>query len=106
MCGCPLGSAVPSLVLYRALRSGADMVARGEIDPAVVEAEMARVVARAPAVALDYAAVVDADDLEPARTCAARPLRLLIAAAVGPVRLIDNLDPHGPEPASASPLPA
>lgn len=94
-----------SLVLYRALRSGADLVARGEIDPTVVEAEMTRVVARAPAVALDYAAVVDADDLEPAHTCAARPLRLLIAAAVGPVRLIDNLDPHGPEPTPPSRLP-
>jgi pantoate--beta-alanine ligase len=94
-----------ALALYRALRSGADMVARGETDPAVVEAQMARVIARAPAVALDYAAVVGADDLEPARTCAARPLRLLIAAAVGPVRLIDNLDPHGPDPALPSPLP-
>jgi pantoate--beta-alanine ligase len=94
-----------SLALYRALRSGADLVARGETDPAVVEAEMTRVVARAPAVALDYAAVVDADDLEPAHTCAARPLRLLIAAAVGPVRLIDNLDPHGPDPALPVRLP-
>ena len=56
---------------------------------------MAQVVGREPPVALDYAAVVDADDLEPARTCAAgRPLRLLIAATVGPVRLIDNLDPQ------------
>jgi pantothenate synthetase len=46
-------------------------------------------------VELDYAAVVHADDLEPARSCAsARPLRLLIAATVGPVRLIDNLGPH------------
>ena len=61
---------------------------------------MARVVAAEPLVALDYAAVVYADDLEPAPSCAtARPLRLLIAATVGPVRLIDNLDPRaGPLP--------
>jgi pantothenate synthetase len=52
-------------------------------------------VASEPAVSLDYAAVVHADDLEPARSCrSARPLRLLIAATVGPVRLIDNLDPR------------
>jgi pantothenate synthetase len=52
-------------------------------------------VANEPIVGLDYAAVVHADDLEPARSCAsAHPIRLLIAATVGPVRLIDNLDPH------------
>jgi len=84
-----------ALVLSRALRSGAALMARGEERPRAVEAEMARVVAAHPAVALDYAAVVHADDLEPARTCATpRPLRLLIAAEVGPVRLIDNFDPR------------
>ncbi len=72
------------------------MMAGGEDRPAVIEERMARVVAREPAVALDYAALVHADDLEPASTCATgRPLRLLIAAEVGPVRLIDNLDPRG-----------
>jgi pantoate--beta-alanine ligase len=82
-------------VLSRALRSGASRVGAGEESPAAVEATMQRVVASEPAVGLDYAAVVYADDLEPARTCrSARPLRLLIAAEVGPVRLIDNLDPH------------
>ncbi len=56
---------------------------------------MEQVVSAEPLVALDYAAVVDADDLEPAPSCSpSRPLRLLIAATVGGVRLIDNLDPH------------
>lgn len=88
-----------ALVLSRALRAGAAVMAGGEAAPAVVEAVMARVVAAEPSVALDYAVVVDADDLEPAVTCATeRPLRLLTAATVGPVRLIDNLDP-GPDPA-------
>ena len=46
-----------------------------------VEAEMARVVAERARGGLDYAALVYADDLEPADTCAtARPLRLLVAA--------------------------
>ena len=64
-------------------------------DPAAVEAAMAAVVAAEPLVGLDYAALVDADDLEPAGPSAdRRPLRLLVAARVGPVRLIDNLDPR------------
>jgi pantothenate synthetase len=68
--------------------------------------QMERVVAGEPLVELDYAAAVHADDLEPARTCSgSRPLRLLVAATVGPVRLIDNLDPHNcaavPSPAAA-----
>ena len=59
------------------------------------KAAMARMVASEPSVALDYAVVVRADDLERAHTCAPdHPLRLLLAATVGPVRLIDNLDPR------------
>jgi pantothenate synthetase len=56
---------------------------------------MRRVVADEPSVELDYAALVTADDLEPATTTETdRPLRLIVAATVGPVRLIDNLDPR------------
>ena len=84
-----------ALSLSRALRSGAAMIAAGEDRAGVVEAGMARVVDAEPGALLDYAAVVSADDLEPVRviTPVAR-LRLIIAATVGSVRLIDNLDPH------------
>ena len=51
-------------------------------------------VASEPTVALDYAGLVDAADLEPVDGRTDRPLRLLVAATVGPVRLIDNLDPR------------
>jgi pantothenate synthetase len=55
---------------------------------------MAELVALEPSVTLDYAVVVQADDLEPAPMLATgRTLRLLIAATLGSVRLIDNLDP-------------
>jgi pantoate--beta-alanine ligase len=82
-----------ALALSRALRAGAALMAAGQERPAVVEEAMAREVE--PGMVLDYAAVVRAEDLEPAHTCAADgPLRLLIAATVGPVRLIDNLDPY------------
>ncbi|MGD0882333.1 MAG: pantoate--beta-alanine ligase [Acidimicrobiales bacterium] len=80
--------------LSRALTVGADAVAAGS-DRAGVEAAMVDVVRDQPLVELDYAVLVDADDLEPAfDTSPDRPLRLLIAAAVGPVRLIDNHDPR------------
>ncbi len=83
-----------ALALSRALRTGAILMAGGEHRTAVVEEAMERVVAAEPLVELDYAVVVHADDLEPASRCSGlRPLRLLIAASVGPVRLIDNLDP-------------
>jgi pantoate--beta-alanine ligase len=93
-------------VLSAALCAGAALVEGGETSRAAVEARMEQVVAAEPLVALDYAAVVDADDLEPAPDCSqSRPLRLLIAATVGGVRLIDNLDPRlsvaAPVPADA-----
>jgi pantoate--beta-alanine ligase len=99
-----------ALVIPRALRAGATSVGRGEDRPDLVEAVMRQVVAEEPLVELDYAVVVRADDLEPALSCSGDgPVRLLVAATVGPVRLIDNMDPGavppvpnhllGPEPA-------
>jgi pantoate--beta-alanine ligase len=82
-----------ALAISRALRTGATLVERGEDRAAAVEAAMSQVVAEEPLVELDYAVVVHADDLEPALHCSSDgPVRPLIAAAVGPVRLIDNLD--------------
>jgi pantothenate synthetase len=75
------------------LRAGASAFSRGDA-AAAVEDEMRRVVAGEPTVALDYAVLVDAADLEPVEGPTTRSLRLLIAATVGPVRLIDNLDPR------------
>jgi pantoate--beta-alanine ligase len=84
-----------ALALPRALRTGACLIRDGEERPQTVEEAMAKVVAAEPDIVLDYAAVAQAEDLEPARTCRpVPPVRLLIAATVGPVRLIDNLDPH------------
>ena len=70
----------------------ADQVARmGEQEPAVVARRMAGALAPGSPVVLDYAAVVDAEDLHvPERLDTERPLRLLVAASVGAVRLIDN----------------
>ncbi len=84
-----------ALVLWRALQTGAAMIAAGESRSDVVEEVMAGVVAAEAGADLDYAAVVRAGDLEPARApIGEEPIRLIIAATVGPVRLIDNLDPR------------
>ena len=78
-------------VLHRALEAGAAAVAAGERRPAAVADRMAAEVATEPLARLDYAAAVDPDDLSvPAALDAGRPVRLLVAARVGDVRLIDN----------------
>lgn len=82
-------------VLYSALRTGALAISSGERHPGAVESVMATTVAAEPLATLDYAVVVDAFDLEPVATVSdPGSLRLLIAAEVGQVRLIDNLGPR------------
>jgi len=77
-------------VLFRALGAGRDALAGGAASSAEVEATMAVVVAAEPRARLDYAVVVDPVTFESPLSLAGE-LRLLIAADVGPVRLIDNL---------------
>lgn len=82
-------------VLFRALRSGADLVDAGERDPAVVRELMRTIIATEPLADLDYAEVVDAETLEIPEVLAGR-LRLLVAARFGIPRLLDNLGVHAP----------
>jgi pantoate--beta-alanine ligase len=78
-------------VLSRALAAGRAALAGGERSAAALGAVMCAVVATEPLVALDYAAAVDATTLvEPDVVTDLDGTRLLIAARVGPVRLIDN----------------
>lgn len=79
-------------VLHRALRAGSTMISVGERDGAAVAEHMAEIVAAEPLAELDYAEVVDPDTLEPLPTLDRdRPVRLLVAAAFGSTRLLDNL---------------
>lgn len=83
-----------ALALSGALHAGARAMELGERRADAIEQHMRAVVAVEPLVQLDYAVVVRATDLHPTGRMADGPgLRLLIAAQVGPVRLIDNLDP-------------
>jgi len=80
-----------ALALPEILSAGQAALDEGEQEPAVVARRMAGALAPGSPVVLDYAAVVDAEDLHvPERLDTERPLRLLVAASVGAVRLIDN----------------
>jgi len=77
-------------VLFKALEAGRACVASGEREGAQVEKTMAAVVAAEPRAKLDYAVAVDPVSLQSPPVLSGA-LRLLIAADVGAVRLIDNL---------------
>jgi pantoate--beta-alanine ligase len=79
-------------VLSRALRTAADAVAAGEADADRVRQILRQAIESEPMARLDYAEVADADTLEPlAELGAGRRAVALVAARVGPARLIDNL---------------
>jgi pantoate--beta-alanine ligase len=65
-------------VLYRALTAGATARMAGERNPAMIRRVIVDTMATEPRATLDYAEVL--------------PDRLLVAARVGPVRLIDNVN--------------
>jgi pantoate--beta-alanine ligase len=79
--------------LHAALKTGRQRVAGGETAAHTVQQAMERVLLDTPGVSVDYVAVVDPatleplDRIEPGRT----PVHGLIAARLGPVRLIDNM---------------
>jgi pantoate--beta-alanine ligase len=78
-------------VLSSALAAGRAAVAGGERSGAAVGRVMRAAVAAEPLARLDYAVAVDAATLEECdRIDDPRAVRLLVAAQVGPVRLIDN----------------
>jgi pantoate--beta-alanine ligase len=82
---------VAALALSRALAAGRAAIAGGERAGAVVGRAMRAVAVAEPLVELDYAVAVDAATLEPVDAIEdPAAVRLLIAAVVGPVRLIDN----------------
>lgn len=83
-------------VLWRALRAAAELVAGGERDPDRVRQRLRDTIESEPRARLDYAEVADADTLEPLSDWPlGRRARALLAARVGPARLIDNALLHG-----------
>ena len=85
------GEREAATALSRALAAGRAAVASGERSAAAVGRAMRAALALEPLVRLDYAVAVDAATLEEPDTIDdPRAVRLLVAAQVGPVRLIDN----------------
>ncbi len=77
-------------VIYRGLRSGADVVIGGERDAGTLRRVVANVLTTEPMVRLEYAEVVAADSLQPLEELSGDVL-VAVAATVGDVRLIDNM---------------
>ena len=75
--------------LYRSLEATRQEITSGERNPAHLLAALRRVIDAEPAVALDYAEIVDAETLEPVVNLRGECL-ILLAAKVGKTRLIDN----------------
>ncbi len=78
-------------VLSRSLRTAVEAIADGATDVEVVVSQMVELFDAEPLAELDYAAVVDASTLQPV-TEIGDNVRILVAAQVGPARLIDNAD--------------
>ena len=79
-----------ALALHRALSAGLGALDAGERDPAKVNAFMRDVFKATDGVVADYAVAVDAATLATPEKLSGE-VRLLVAATVGPVRLIDNV---------------
>jgi pantoate--beta-alanine ligase len=80
-----------ALTLPRALRAGQARAAEGFGDAATVLAAAREVLAAEPALAVDYAAVVDPGTFGPVGPGQAGPALLVAAAKAGGTRLIDNV---------------
>ena len=80
-----------AVVLSRSLGRASEAVREGERDADRVRQILRRTIESEPLASLDYAEVADAESLEPAREVGpGRRTVALIAARVGPARLIDN----------------
>lgn len=77
--------------IRRAMLHAGEMIAAGERDLEQIAGEAGRMIAEETGFPLDYAAFVDEETFEPAKTAReGREYRLLVAARAAGVRLIDN----------------
>jgi pantoate--beta-alanine ligase len=84
-------------VLKRSLAAAARDIERGETDPGRVALRMRELITREPLASLVYAAAVDARTLEAPERLEGE-VRLIVAARIGSVRLIDNEAVRAAEP--------
>jgi pantoate--beta-alanine ligase len=77
-------------VLSIALTAARSLVAAGERDATVIRKRMVDCIGTAPGAALDYAAIVDAETLQPVDVLHG-PTLIALAVRFGSTRLIDNV---------------
>jgi len=77
-------------VVFRALSAGVFVIGAGERDAGLVRAQIEEVLAAEPLAGTDYVALVDDATWEEARTVP-EVARLLVAARIGDVRLVDGV---------------
>ncbi|HZW37635.1 MAG TPA: pantoate--beta-alanine ligase [Candidatus Deferrimicrobiaceae bacterium] len=88
---------IAALCLYRGLCAARDLYAAGARDPeTLVNAARAKILSE-PRAAFEYAEARDPETLSPVRLPAER-MTILVAARVGPARLIDNITLGGSAP--------
>ena len=90
-------------LLYHALQQGAAAVSGGATTPATIARVMAQALGTDPRLDIDYAVAVDPATFNAPDTFGpGDEVRLLVAARLGSVRLIDNLGARVPAPATTS----
>jgi pantoate--beta-alanine ligase len=92
---------VQALALPEGLAAAARSLAAGERRAVALVAAATAVAAGAPALVLEYAAVVDPDSFEPLEQVTGRA-RILVAARIGATRLIDTLCLGAEDPPSTA----
>ena len=80
-----------AVAIPRALRAGIEAAQRGERDVTVLGVVMSDILSAQPLIKTQYLSVVESETLQPLQHLNDRPARILIAAHVGAVRLIDNM---------------
>ncbi|MFL5242041.1 MAG: pantoate--beta-alanine ligase [Gemmataceae bacterium] len=79
-----------AVVLYQALQDARTAIDSGEQDGEIIRQNLVKRVTRTPGAVLDYAAVVDADCLQPV-TRIQGTILIALAVRFGETRLIDNI---------------
>lgn len=77
-------------VLYQALLLGKKIIKAGEVSEPAVKMALKNFLSQERKIKIDYLAIVDPQTLKEVRRIEGK-VRLVIAAKIGPVRLIDNL---------------
>jgi len=84
-----------AVAIYAALRRCADLLEKGEVDTAILAADICGTIGKTPSARVEYVGIMSTDDLQPVRRIEG-PTLVAVAVWIGSTRLIDNLvfDPH------------